>query len=90
MATGIEMMFSKMIGLTPDQLKNMAETFVKSVETINANLKTIAFQVNDLHADMQRRNSAIITEGKKDDNGNNSGSRSRKQHGIIAVDNGPD
>jgi hypothetical protein len=50
MATGIELMFSKMIGLTPDQLSQMAKGFVSSVDNINASLTTIAKQVGEIHA----------------------------------------
>lgn len=32
--TGMEMMLSKLIGMTPDQMKVMATTFVQSVEDI--------------------------------------------------------
>lgn len=50
MATGIEMMFSKMIGLSPEQLKNLATGFVDSVNAINSNIADIKKQVDEIHA----------------------------------------
>jgi hypothetical protein len=39
--TGIEMMFAKMLGLEPAQLKEMATGFVETVKSINTRLQNI-------------------------------------------------
>lgn len=41
MFSGMEMMFSKMLGMSPDELASMAKNFVDTVEGVNNRLQTI-------------------------------------------------
>lgn len=41
MATGMELMFAKMLGITPDKLAKMSTSFVDTVNSIDDRLKAI-------------------------------------------------
>jgi hypothetical protein len=47
--TGLEMMFSKLLGLEPEHLKKMALDFVGEVKSINERLGNIESKVTELH-----------------------------------------
>jgi len=68
--TGMEMMLAKLLGVTPEQMRETIDNAVNLLGNIDRNLKQMTRQIDEMHAAMFARGPHIIEghviEGNKD------------------------